>query len=397
MLLAAIRTCWRNERLFPDFSNSRGAMTQQVYLRERAFSGRPPLEIKRREQLAHHNNRSRWFGVLDQLFVPRGRMERSVLRFGVRTAWLVAMRDRSLFFEMDGEGGKKRKVSFSDSDVSNRAKICVVLDAAFNTVCYVIDDVSSGDGGEPCVKRSRVTQAKIVAPSSRIIRSMRRDNTYGGDVVTDDLPSTKSSKEGVGIITKIVDCSTVTQSKLRHNKPKHVHSGIEARATNATVGDLAKEKAFYCKMTLEFSFKWDLTASKGAPIISEMPAKLLSLVYGGPSFRRNFIAYIVLNFLLGNKNKYVNLWISKSLIDINECSRWKRNRSSVAKAANISEENSHSKSEESESASENKEGGNGTNSPSVSLEEEEGTSNNGKLGGDQRIGISFTTTMFLSF
>ena len=32
---------------------------------------------------------------------------------------------------------------------------------------------------------------------------------------------------------------------------------------------------------IKFSFEWDLTASNGAPIISEMLAKLLSLVYGG--------------------------------------------------------------------------------------------------------------------
>lgn len=49
-----------------------------------------------------------------------------------------------------------------------------------------------------------------------------------------------------------------------------------------------------------------------------MLTRLLSLVKGDPSFRRNFIVYIVSNFLLGNKNQYANLWILKSLIDTNE-------------------------------------------------------------------------------
>jgi len=65
----------------------------------------------------------------------------------------------------------------------------------------------------------------------------------------------------------------------------------------------------------------------------------------------------------------------------------------------MDEEDSHNESKEIESAYENEEGSSGTSSPSVSLEEEEGTSSNRKLGGrhDRRIGISFTTMAFLSF
>ncbi|KAJ8440443.1 hypothetical protein Cgig2_013602 [Carnegiea gigantea] len=61
-------------------------------------------------------------------------------------------------------------------------------------------------------------------------------------------------------------------------------------------------------------------------------------------------------------------------------SRRKRNQSLVAEAANIGEENARNESKESEFAYENEDGGSGTSNPSVSLEEEEGTSNSGKFG-----------------
>ena len=63
-------------------------------------------------------------------------------------------------------------------------------------------------------------------------------------------------------------------------------------------------------------------------------------------------------------------------------SRREQSRRPVAEAADMGEENSHNKSKESESAYENKKGVNRTSSPSVSLEEEEGRSSSGNLGGD---------------
>ena len=60
----------------------------------------------------------------------------------------------------------------------------------------------------------------MVAPSFGITHSTRREKTCVGDVVTNtyasDLPSTKFSKEGGGIIIKTVGYSTITRSKLRN-------------------------------------------------------------------------------------------------------------------------------------------------------------------------------------
>jgi len=97
----------------------------------------------------------------------------------------------------------------------------------------------------------------MVAPS-RTSRSMRRKKPCGGDIVSyaytsNFLPGT-SSKVDVSSMAKRVGCSTVTHSKLRHDKRDQVHAAIQARAKNATVGVLAKEKAFYCKMTPELFY-----------------------------------------------------------------------------------------------------------------------------------------------
>lgn len=98
----------------------------------------------------------------------------------------------------------------------------------------------------------------MVAPS-RTTRSMRRKKRCGGDVVSyaytsNLLPSTSSKEDASSMAKRIIGCSIVTRSKLRHDKPDQVHAAIQARAKNATVGDLAKEKAFYCKMTPELFY-----------------------------------------------------------------------------------------------------------------------------------------------